>query len=356
MTGDTEARVRGAFRSQGRSCAGLGSPFMGRLMPMIGARLTAGTGVGARVLSWRGDVGPGGQSVPLRLAGALHGLVLDGTDRGLAAVYPPNGASDDALRAAVAGALQRHEARIMAWLDAPPQTNEIRRAVALHPAVWWLCRVIGGTPDLVLSELGASAGLNLHFDRYAIATPGGIAGPAEAVIRLAPDWRGAPLPPAAMGPVTDRRGVDRHPVDVTDPAAALRLLAYLWPDQPERLARTRAAFALVAAPPDRGDAAPWLAGRLSDWRATAPARPSLHVVFNTIAWQYFTPETQAACAAALETAGAHATPGKALAHVALEADGRRDGAALTLRLWPQAPEPRLLARVDFHGRWVDWHG
>lgn len=32
MTG-TEARIRGAFRSQGKSCALLGSPFMERLMP-----------------------------------------------------------------------------------------------------------------------------------------------------------------------------------------------------------------------------------------------------------------------------------------------------------------------------------
>jgi PTH1 family peptidyl-tRNA hydrolase len=74
---ETAARVRGAFRSQGKSCALLGSPFMGRLMPLIGERLTAETGVGARILGWEGDVGPAGQSVPLRTAGALHALVLD---------------------------------------------------------------------------------------------------------------------------------------------------------------------------------------------------------------------------------------------------------------------------------------
>jgi hypothetical protein len=329
---------------------------MGRLMPLIGARLTADTPVGARVLSWPGDVGPGGHSVPLRLAGALHGLVLDGTDPELASVYPPNAATDDALWAAIDTTLGRHAARIMAWLDEAPQTNEIRRSAALHPALWWLSARIGHAPDLILSELGASAGLNLHFDRYAIATPAGHAGPPDASICLQPDWRGAPLPPAAMGPVVDRGGVDRHPMDVAEPGAALRLLSYLWPDQPERLARTRAAFGVVERPPDRGDAAPWLTARLAAWRDGTSARPSLHVVFNTIAWQYFPPETQAACTAALETAGASAAAGKALAHVALEADGRRDGAALTVRLWPQAPEPRLLARVDFHGRWLDWHG
>jgi hypothetical protein len=329
---------------------------MGRLMPLIGARLTGETAVGARVLSWPGDVGPAGQSVPLRLAGALHGLVLDRKDPGLVAVYPPNEAGDETLWTAVADALDRHEARIMAWLDEAPQTNEIRRSAALHPALWWLCARMGTVPDLVLSELGASAGLNLRFDRYAIATPGGIAGPADAAICMRPEWRGAPLPPPVSPPVVGRAGIDRNPIDVADPAQALRLLSYLWPDQPERLALTRAAFDMVRSPPDRGDAAPWLAERLEAWRSSRNAQPSLHIVFNTIAWQYFPARTQAACSAALETAGAAATAGKALAHLALEADGRRDGAALTVRLWPQAPEARLLARVDFHGRWLDWHG
>jgi hypothetical protein len=53
---------------------------MGRLMPLIAERLTAETAVGARILGWEGDVGPAGQSVPLRTAGALHALVLDGAD------------------------------------------------------------------------------------------------------------------------------------------------------------------------------------------------------------------------------------------------------------------------------------
>ena len=37
----------------------------------------------------------------------------------------------------------------------------------------------------------------------------------------------------------------------------------------------------------------------------------------------------------------------------MEADGTRDGAALTLTLWPEG-ETHLLGRVDFHGRWLRW--
>lgn len=351
-----EPRVRGAFRSQGESCALLGSPFMGRLMPLIGERLTAETAVGARVLSWDGDVGPAGQSVPLRLAGALHGIVLDGADDGLRAVYPPVATEDDALWAAVATALARHAGRIMAWLDHAPQTNEVRRSSALIPALWWLCDRIGTAPDLILSELGASAGLNLGFPSFAIETQDRIIGPPLAPVRLRPEWRGAPVTAAPWRKVIDAAGVDRNPIDARDPKQALRLLSYLWPDQPQRLTLTRAAIGTVRGPPDRGDAAPWLAARLGHWLALPPPPPSLHVVYNTVAWQYFPPETQAACTRALEEAGARATPHHALAHVALEADGRRDGAALTVRLWPHAPHPRVLARADFHGRWVDWQG
>lgn len=344
---DSEARVRAAFRGQGKACAGLGSPFMGRLMPLLARHLTHDTPVGARVLSWGGDPGPGGQSVPLRLAGALHGLVLSGADSDLAAAYPPNAVPDAALWSAVSAALVTHETTIMAWLDRAPQTNEVRRSSILLPALWWTLERTGDLP-IDLSELGASAGLNLNLDSFGIETPWGRAGAPDSVVLLRPDWRAPPPRPRALT-IVDRRGVDLHPVDIRDPLHALRLLSYLWPDQPDRLGLTRGAMALNRAPPDAGDAAPWLEQRLA-----SRAAGRLHVVYSTIAWQYFPPETQSRCTSALEEAGATADPASPLAHIAFEADGRADGAALTVRVWPHAPRPQVLARGDFHGRWVDW--
>ncbi|MDG4647307.1 DUF2332 family protein [Roseibacterium sp. SDUM158017] len=348
MTG-TEGRVRSAFHSQGKSCALLGSPFMGRLMPLVAERLTPDTAPGARILGWEGDVGPAGQSVPLRLAGALHALVLEGVDAELAAAYPPAEVDDDTLWRAVHGALGRHAGRIGTWLDQAPQTNEVRRACVLLPALWWLLERTGAMP-IELGELGASAGLNLSLDRFAIVTPHGLAGPEGSPVTLRPEWRGAPPPPRPVT-VGERAGVDLNPLDPADAADALRLLSFLWPDQPERMTLTRGAIALASTRPDAGDAAGWLAARL---KSRAAGR--LHVVFSTIAWQYFPHDTQTACTAALEAAGRDATPASPLAHVAFESDGRRDGAALRVRLWPQAPAPQMLARADFHGRWVDWCG
>jgi hypothetical protein len=346
---ETEARIRGAFRSQGKSCALLGSPFMGRLMPLIAERLTAETAVGARILGWEGDAGPSGQSVPLRTAGALHALVLDGADPALAAAYPPAATDDDVLWTAVDGALRDHADRIMTALDRAPQTNEIRRSAALLPALWWVLGQVGERP-VALSELGASAGLNLLLDRFGIQTPQGLAGPADSTVQLRPEWRGTP-PAARPLNVVDRAGVDLHPIDVRAPGDALRLMSYLWPDQPDRMAMTRGAIGMSPTRPDEGDAASWLDARLA---ATRQGR--LHVVYTTIAWQYFPIQTQQACTRSLDAAGARATADSPLAHIALEADGQRDGAALTVRLWPHAPTARLLARADFHGRWVDWRG
>lgn len=342
-----DQKIRDAFNKQGLACERLGSAFMGRLMPLIGQRLAGDTAVGARCLAWQGDVGPSGQSVPLRLAGALHGLVRDGSAPGLAAVYPPHAAGDDELWAAVENALRVHEMRILDWLDRAPQTNEVRRAAAVIAGIWWALGEVGDRP-VVLSELGASAGLNLALDRFSVAMDGTVHGPADAAVALTPEWRGSGRPDPHPIAVVNRGGVDLAPLDVADATDALRLLAYLWPDQPQRLARTRAAIAITLAPPDADDAAPWLSRRLS-----APYPNALHVVYTTIAAQYFPQPTQAAIADHLRKAGA--VEGADLLHLAMEADDSTPGAGLTATLWTGGtPKQVRLGRVDFHGDWIDW--
>ena len=338
--------VRDAFRDQARACAALGSPFMARLMTLCADRLSSGP-VAKRVLGWPGDVGPSDASVPLRFAGALHALVRDGTDAGLAAAYPPAEVADAALWAAVAETLDRHEARVLAWLDSPPQTNEVRRSAALLAASVWIADRF--PMPFVLSELGASGGLNLSFDRFTLDAGGVRIGAAASDVELTPEWRGAAPAPRPVR-VVGRAGVDINPLDPADPAARLRLLAYLWPDQPERLRLTEAALGLAETRPERGDAAVWLARRLA---RTWPGR--LHMIYHTIAWQYFPPETQEACRESLAAAGAAATADAPLAHVAMEGDVTPGSAALTVTLWPGG-ETRTLGRVDFHGRWIEWHG
>lgn len=334
----TPETVRQAFRDQARSCAALGSPLMQRLMGGLAEALTPGHPVSDRILGWQGDPSSRVDSVPLRLAGGLHALVLTGQAPDLAAAY----ASGTDPTGTALTTIRRHPAFLLDWLTSPPQTNEVRRSAPLIAAAHWLTARFG--LPLILSELGASAGLNLLWDRYALLVSGQTFGPRDPALTLTPDWTG-PLPPATSPKILDRRGTDLNPLDpVTD---RLRLLAYLWADQPDRIARTRAALDLAATlrpKVDRADAADWLEDRLS------AAQPNtLHLVFHTVAWQYFPPTSQARALAALKEAGRHGP----VARLSMEADGQSPGAAVTLTLWPGG-ETLSLGRADFHGRWVNW--
>ena len=330
--------IRQAFRDQAEACAALGSPLMQQLMAGLSARLAPGSPVADTVLSWPGDPSYRADSVPLRLAGGLHALVLTGKDPALAAAYA---AGIDPTDAALA-AIQDHAGFLLDWLKSAPQTNEVRRSAPLIAVAQWLTARFG--LPLILSELGASAGLNLLWDHYALNLPGRTFGPADPSLTLAPDWTGS-LPPTAIPTVIDRRGVDLNPLDPV--ADRLRLIAYLWPDQPERISRTRAALDLaqrLRPQVDRADAADWLETRLQDRHDGA-----LHLIFHTIAWQYFPPATQSRALAALDRAGKD----RPLARFAMEADGNGPGAALSLTLWPGG-ETIPFGRADAHGRWVDW--
>jgi hypothetical protein len=336
----TEA-VRQAFRDQARACAALGSPLTARVLAILAEDLGGGA-VAARVLGWPGNPSSSADAVALRLAGGLHALVLSGQAPGLAEAYAEGG--EGVLQGELAQALAAHEAHLLRWLDSPPQTNEVRRSTVLIAAGHWLADRFG--LPMVLSELGASAGLNLLWDRYALAVGPGY-GPLDAPVRLTPDWQGA-LPPLCPPAVVARAGVDLNPLDPV--ADRLRLLAYVWADQPDRLARTRAAADVAAGFPGmvaQGDAVDWLAARLA-----APLPGHLHLIFHTVAWQYFPAAAQTRGEALLAEAGASATPDAPLARLAMEADGG-EGAAVTLTLWPGG-EVIPLARADFHGRWVRW--
>lgn len=356
----TAGRVRAAFRAQAASCGQMGSPFLQALLGGLAERLTPDSLISAQVLGWAGDPTGSADALALRLAGGLHALVLTGDDPDLASAFAKAGAGQAARQTSLApgeaaaltdaalAALPRNAAFLGRWLLSAPQTNEVRRSAALIAAGRWLS-ARHGLP-LVLSELGASAGLNLLWDSYALAIGTHRFGPADPTLTLTPAWDG-PLPPTTARHIRDRAGVDLNPLDpVTD---RLRLLAYVWPDQPDRLTRTNQALDLASIlRPEitRGDAIDWLETRLQTRHPGA-----VHTIFHTVAWQYFPAQLRARGQAMIEAAGAKATPDAPIAHLSMEADDAPagTGAALTLHLWPGG-EVIPLARVDFHGRWLRW--
>jgi hypothetical protein len=337
--------LRDIFLEQAKSCVELGSPFMGRLMTLLARHWPEDTEIARRFANWRGDIGPNGAALHLRLAGGLHALVLQGQDAELAAAYPPNVVDDVVLRDAVVKAIRRHDAFLCRWAEHAPQTNEVRRSAVLIAAAHWLDARYH--LPMRLSELGASAGLNLLFDKFAMQIGDDRWGPVDSTVRIAPDWRG-PLPPHTSPHIVERRGVDLNPLHVGRAEDEQRLMSYIWADQSDRMARTRAAMALQHQLVEKGDAIDWLVTRLAH-----PAAGHLHLIYHTIAWQYFPAERQATGRAIIEAAGALATENTPLAWFSMEADDNPNGAALTLRLWPGDFRVSL-GRAGFHGQWVQW--
>lgn len=339
-----EARVRAGFATQSRWCEAMAAPFMARLCSLIPDALDRGTVTGARLLDWPGD--PIADALPMRLTGGLNALVRRGRLPELAAHYPPHPPGPD-LAAALAAAIRDADAELQAWLDGPPQTNEVARSGVLMAGLLVIAAETGLPVELF--ELGASAGLNLRLDAYAYRLGDTVVDRPGAPVALAPRWQGA-SPTAATVTVTARRGVDLNPLDVTDPATRERLLAYVWPEQPERVDRlARALDAAAADPPpiDREDAAGWVE------RLVAPKPGSVGVVQHSIAFQYFPAETQARIAAHMARQGALAGAQAPLAWLRFELEPGEELPSLRLTLWPGG-EDRRLAWAHPHGAHIDW--
>lgn len=334
-----------AFRIQARACAALESPFMERLLNLLADHWPEGTALDHACKEFRGDIGPGGASLPLRIAGGLHALVLSSRDEGLVAVYPPNDPGPGQLQRTILATLALNERFLVDWIQSPPQTNEVRRSAVLIAAAHWIAK--RHPLSFAISELGASAGLNLNWDRFALRVPDRTFGPTDPALTLSPDWSG-PCPEPQPVTVSDRAGVDLNPLDPHDPDDALRLYAFLWPDQPLRQMLTRAAIGQQTSPVARADAIEWLEHRLMNI-----PDGTIHMIYHTVAWQYFPRQSQSEGTRMIEAAGERATRTSPLAWLRMENDGDNQGAAVSLRLWP-GDLTFDLGRADFHGRWIDW--
>jgi len=337
------------FEGQAAGCDKLGSPFTASLCRLMAERLDRSTLFGRRILDWGGD--PGADALALRACGALHALARSGRAKYLRRVYPPAPFDRERLWIAIAQALRQHDEFLATWLDSPPQTNEVARSsIVLGAALTVANRT--GLP-LAVYEIGASAGLNLGFDQYRYEFGGGRSwGPADLPLTIPSEWRGE-LPPLDVPlRVISRQGCDRNPLDPASEADAARLLSYVWPDQAHRLVRLEAALQHAAASGRKvecADAATWVEQNLG-----LPAElGTCRFVFHTVVWQYLPTEVQARIEAALQTAGAAATPEAPLARFGFEWDGKGEGGAMTLTLWP-GKRVIPLGRADFHGRWVEW--
>jgi hypothetical protein len=338
-----------AFQSQVDYCVANDAPITAAVLAAIADSASAETVTGAKIVGWTGH--PMFDALPLRITGGVHHLWRQGLVPELTPLFDGSGTAArnaDAMRSVFA----KHDAALQPWLVGPPQTNEPGRSSTLMTGLLEIVARHG--PKLEILEIGSSAGLNLLIDHFRIDLPGISVGPANSSVHLKPEWRGPP-PPATAPEIVSIRGVDIAPVDATTQAGADRLLAYCWADHTQRIERLAHALALLNAHPpmlEQGDAPDWVEARLNEPQAQGVTR----VLMHSIVFTYIAPKGQARITAAMEAAGARATPERPLAWVHVEADRNVHQHVLTIRSWPDHAAPVIIARAHAHGFWVEGLG
>lgn len=340
--------IPGALEHQARSCEALGSPTYARILEGLQDDY-AQRGITHDLLHGRFER-PIHDAAPLRLLAGLHALVLSGDAPQLAEHFPTAGGTPGStMMRTVLYTLGRHTNLIDHALERGVQTNEVGRSVVLLALSHWLTSQDVGGFDLV--EIGASAGLNLNFDRYFAATGTLTMGDPASLVRFSPDWFDTELVlPKEAARVVSRVGVDVAPIDVTDDAATLRLKSFVWPDQLDRFQRLAAALDVARQSPpliERASADTWL-----DERSMRPLeRPT--VVFHSIVWQYMGEAVQDGMRRALARWAHTSSADRPLMWARMEPAGAVADVRVTVWRGGDNEEHRL-AEVGYHGRSMHW--
>lgn len=242
---------------------------------------------------------PGEAHHTINLLAAVHDVVLRGTDHPLAAIYTAGTVTDDAPAHFIDFCAEQWAAIADTMQYRRVQTNETGRSAAIALALALIAADHGPITGLV--ELGASAGLNLRFDRYrldygALGTRGDPASPVHVPCTVsAPGFTLPGLPEIGI-----RLGLDRSPIDVTAEDDRRWLRACVWPDT-GRLARTTAALDLATADPPtvmQGDMVTGVAGAVG-----RVGGDGLVCVMTTWAASYLTGEQRKTLAEHLDALG-----------------------------------------------------
>ena len=346
----TKEKILAHFAEQSAICGAFGSPFTGQLMAHMRDDIEAGGPTAKLLADW--PTNPRADALALRLTGAAHAAALTNRDPQLAQLYPANNPNwrMDEIWPLVRALFERDYAWARAFIQSAPQTNEIRRSIALLAGFLHFAQDWRGPLDML--EIGASAGLNQNWDRFAYR-PNGWSWGADSPVVVDTDWNGAPPPVAAPIDVRSRAACDLNPLDIGDEAQLLQLKSYVWPEHAIRFERIEAAVAAArAAPPDL------VAMNAADFVERELARPqaegTTRVLMHSIVMQYVPEDQRARIRQAMEAHGAKATAERPLAWIALEADRTLLNHGLRVRYWPDGEEQALLSASHAHGAWIEW--
>ncbi|OIB55880.1 DUF2332 domain-containing protein [Natrialba sp. SSL1] len=296
------------------------------------------------------------QPEPELLLAAVHSLLLDDEDHPLANLYRscdgdyPDPAVDPVP--VFRDFCLENEDRLRSLIATRRcQTNAIGRSAMLAPAFEHVART-AEQRSLAQVEIGASAGLNLNWDRYQYDMgDAGRFGNSDSPVTISTMVRGDRRPPLAqeLPSVAHRCGIDLNTLDVTDEADARWLRALIPPAQDRRHERLETALDIAREnqpPLKEGDVLDELPRQLSD----APTDAEL-VVFSTHVLYQLDDETIAALRALLSD---HSSERRVRW---LSIDPNEGLGTPTYRLVTfsdgEATETQL-AQFESYGEWVQW--
>lgn len=296
---------------------------------------------------------PYGQPPANLLFAAVQYLLLEGSGPRLAAHYPavagPGAEPEGDPIAAFHEFLVEHRDRITALVASRRvQTNEVRRCTALLPA---FTAARDPMVPIALIEVGASAGLNLLFDRYHYDYATVESGPAGSPLTLTCEIRaGDPPIPVQVPEVVARVGLDLHPIDVADPDAVRWARSLIWPEQLDRVERFETAVAIARENPPtlvRGEALELLPRAIE----SSPGEASL-VVYHSFVLNQWTAEDRDRLDDLLTRAANH----RPIDRISVEmlVPGAEYAEIIHIRYERGKSEPRRLGTAHYHGGWLKW--
>ncbi len=300
-----------------------------------------------------------GQPVPTLFLAAVHYLLLSGVRHPLDAFYPSVRRIEDSARLPAepdpyplfrAFCLD-HRSELRAIVATRlVQTNEVQRCVGLLPAFHLARHWTGGRP-LALIEIGASAGLNLCWDRYRYRFDDGTQyGDAASPVCIDCRLRGSRhLPSLEPFPVaTELLGIDLHPIDPEDTEGVRWLRALVWPEAEGRAQKLERALDLARKHPPRvlaGDAVDLLPGILAALDARTAA-----CVFHVFTLTQMSGRARARLSAVLREAGRR----QPLLRVSYEWLGGAHPEVRVNTFGDGQERTLVLARAALHGDWLQW--
>ncbi len=296
-----------------------------------------------------------GQPAPNLFFAAVHALLLEGSPHPLARFYtslsPATQTTEDPYPVFRTFCLERRAQIVEIISTRAVQTNVIRRSALLLPA---FARAMGngGNRPTALIEIGASAGLNLFWDRYGFDYGGRLRwGDPASPVQLATTCQGPYLPPVPESAVniSQRVGLDLEPVylDREDGGAWLRAL--IWPERRDEADLLSRAMDLARSGPPQlfaGDALDLLPGVLD--AVPTESRPC---IFHSHTLNQFPIEARERFAGLIDRYGGQ----RDLDLISLEGRRGQENSELDLATYRNgARKWEHLATCDSHGYRIKW--